>query len=173
MEQTTTPNFAHELSRRFHERYSKVFAEINSKLTKAYSQDDYFDVPVSKLALPPDGGFTEIVGNPDAFALKEAAVVKTVMEKHSMFTYVLRVKVPWPEVEATHNDPKYFEKYFDKLVQEVYSTVESKYGAPGVGVQFGDKYIDYVTPQGHVFLENDGGESLELRFIGKFPGEKK
>lgn len=173
MEQTTvTPNFANVLGKRFHERYAATFDGINSKLTKAYSQDDYFDVPVSTLILPTGGGFTEYTDS-DAFALAPPAVMGTSMVKHKAIKYILRVAVPWAEVEATHNDPKYFEKYFDKLVQEVYSATVARYGEPGTKVEFGNTYIDYVQPSGQVFLDNGAGDSLELRFVGNFAGEKK
>lgn len=173
MEPTTAINYSVELGKRFHARYSQTFADVNAKVTKAYSQDDYFDVPVSGLVMPESGGFTEVVGTPEAFPLANPAVMGTKLVRQEALTYILRVIIPWSDVEATHNDPKYFEKYFDKLVKEVYSSVESRYGVPGVGVEFGNSFIDYVQPSGQVFLDNGSGESLEMRFIGNFAREKK
>lgn len=162
------------LGKRFHERYAKNFAQWNSKMIKALDEGGGYDVPAIVLD---DGGLCDTIGGelPVITALpeeKNVARAKTRTAKFKPIKTRYVVRIPWVAVEETHNNPEYFNEYFDSIVSQMINKYIKQYGPPDK-IRYGDTFIDYVSPKGEVFRYDGSGDHLDLYFEGKWASNEK
>lgn len=157
-----------ELGKRFHSRYAKRFADLNKGIIRSLDEGGYF-VPTITL----DGG--GLLDNstepfPEVTGLMGEKNVARVIKKSSKVTALetkYTVRIPWADVEETHNNEEYFNLYFDSVIDSVVKNYIEKHG-PANKVRYGDNFIDYVGPHGEVFRYDGSGDHLDLIFSGKW-----
>jgi hypothetical protein len=162
------PTMKSKMDTMFIARYSKYFAELNSKVLIYPYENGGYPVPTIKLG---EGGLTMLPNTNDALQLQPPAMVSLQMENIPATKPVYRIAIPISEIETANNNPDYFNTLMDSVLKQALTNYFNTFGNASVP-RYGTNFVNFflLGKDNEVFI--DLGEHYELRLTGSWSADE-